>query len=314
MELYKKIIDGDIEALSKGITLLESTLEIDKKRAENLLLIARKQNNKSIRIGITGVPGVGKSTFIENFGQHWINKNKKVAVLAIDPTSNSNKGSILGDKSRMHNLASQKNAFIRPSPTSGTLGGVAEKTFDSISLCEAAGYDIILVETVGVGQNEFLVEKLVDIVILLMLPNAGDELQAIKRGIMEYADIIAVNKCDEENKMQAMKSMMLYNDSSVSIQSKNYWTKKVVVCSALENTGIGEILNLVIDYNKIIKSNETNKSLRKDQKLFWFHKKIKEELGLKNYRLLVNDNKIKKIEDRYLKSGISLDEILSDFC
>jgi len=314
MELYKKIIDGDIEALSKGITLLESTLEIDKKRAENLLLIARKQNNKSIRIGITGVPGVGKSTFIENFGQHWINKNKKVAVLAIDPTSNSNKGSILGDKSRMHNLASQKNAFIRPSPTSGTLGGVAEKTFDSISLCEAAGYDIILVETVGVGQNEFLVEKLVDIVILLMLPNAGDELQAIKRGIMEYADIIAVNKCDEENKMQAMKSMMLYNDSSVSIQSKNYWTKKVVVCSALENTGIGEILNLVIDYNKIIKSKETNKSLRKDQKLFWFHKKIKEELGLKNYRLLVNDNKIQKIEERYLKSGITLDEILSDFC
>jgi len=314
MELYKKIIDGDIEALSKGITLLESTLEIDKNRAENLLLIARKQNNKSIRIGITGVPGVGKSTFIENFGQHWINKNKKVAVLAIDPTSNSNKGSILGDKSRMHNLASQKNAFIRPSPTSGTLGGVAEKTFDSISLCEAAGYDIILVETVGVGQNEFLVEKLVDIVILLMLPNAGDELQAIKRGIMEYADIIAVNKCDEENKMQAMKSMMLYNDSSVSIQSKNYWTKKVVVCSALENTGIGEILNLVIDYNKIIKSKETNKSLRKDQKLFWFHKKIKEELGLRNYRLLVNDNKIKKIEERYLKSGITLDEILSDFC
>ena len=314
MELYKKIIDGDIEALSKGITLLESTLEIDKKRAENLLLIARKQNNKSIRIGITGVPGVGKSTFIENFGQHWINKNKKVAVLAIDPTSNSNKGSILGDKSRMHNLASQKNAFIRPSPTSGTLGGVAEKTFDSISLCEAAGYDIILVETVGVGQNEFLVEKLVDIVILLMLPNAGDELQAIKRGIMEYADIIAVNKCDEENKIQAMKSMMLYNDSSVFIQSKNYWTKKVVVCSALENTGISEILNLVIDYNKIIKSKETNKSLRKDQKLFWFHKKIKEELGLKNYRLLVNDNKIQKIEERYLKSGITLDEILSDFC
>ena len=314
MELYKKIIDGDIEALSKGITLLESTLEIDKKRAENLLLIARKQNNKSIRIGITGVPGVGKSTFIENFGQHWINKNKKVAVLAIDPTSNSNKGSILGDKSRMHNLASQKNAFIRPSPTSGTLGGVAEKTFDSISLCEAAGYDIILVETVGVGQNEFLVEKLVDIVILLMLPNAGDELQAIKRGIMEYADIIAVNKCDEENKIQAMKSMMLYNDSSVFIQSKNYWTKKVVVCSALENTGISEILNLVIDYNNIIKSKETNKILRKDQKLFWFHKKIKEELGLRNYRLLVNDNKIQKIEERYLKSGITLDEILSDFC
>ena len=214
----------------------------------------------------------------------------------------------------MHNLASQKNAFIRPSPTSGTLGGVAEKTFDSISLCEAAGYDIILVETVGVGQNEFLVEKLVDIVILLMLPNAGDELQAIKRGIMEYADIIAVNKCDEENKIQAMKSMMLYNDSSVFIQSKNYWTKKVVVCSALENTGIGEILNLVIDYTKIIKSKETNTSLRKDQKLFWFHKKIKEELGLKNYRLLVNDNKIKKIEERYLKSGITLDEILSDFC
>ena len=314
MELYKKIIDGDIEALSKGITLLESTLEIDKNRAENLLLIAREKKQKSIRIGITGVPGVGKSTFIENFGQHWINKNKKVAVLAIDPTSNSNKGSILGDKSRMHNLASQKNAFIRPSPTSGTLGGVAEKTFDSISLCEAAGYNIILVETVGVGQNEFLVEKLVDIVILLMLPNAGDELQAIKRGIMEYADIIAVNKCDEENKIQAMKSMMLYNDSSVFIQSKNYWTKKVVVCSALENTGIGEILNLVIDYNKIIKSKETNKSLRKDQKLFWFHKKIKEELGLKNYRLLVNDNKIQKIEERYLKSGITLDEILSDFC
>ena len=194
MELAQQIIKGDRTALGKGITLLESTLPEHEKKSQELLKLCLPDSGKSIRVGITGVPGVGKSTFIESFGKLLTSYGKKVAVLAIDPTSEQTKGSILGDKSRMHELAANKNAFIRPSPTSGTLGGVANKTKDSIVLCEAAGYDIILIETVGVGQSETTVNNLVDFFLLLMLAGAGDELQGIKRGIMELADGLVINK------------------------------------------------------------------------------------------------------------------------
>ena len=199
MNLSKQIIAGNITALSKGITLLESTLESDEHKARKLVTDCLPESGNSIRIGITGVPGAGKSTFIETFGKLLTSKGKKVAVLAVDPTSEKTHGSILGDKSRMHELSTDKNAFIRPSPNKGTLGGVTNKTQDSIVLCEAAGFNIILIETVGVGQSETTVSNLVDFFLLLMLAGAGDELQGIKRGIMELADTLIITKSDGEN-------------------------------------------------------------------------------------------------------------------
>ena len=190
MDLIKEILNGNKVALAKGITLLESSLETDILSSQKLIADCLPHSGNSIRIGITGVPGVGKSTFIETFGKILTKKGQKVAVLAIDPTSEKTHGSILGDKSRMNKLSVDKNAFIRPSPSAGSLGGVASKTRDSIILCEAAGFNVILIETVGVGQSETTVSTICDFFLLLMLAGAGDELQGIKRGIMELADMI----------------------------------------------------------------------------------------------------------------------------
>ena len=313
MELLKGIINGERESLSKAITLVESSLDKDKIEAEILIQKISHLPSKSLRIGITGVPGVGKSTFIECFGRFLLKMNKKVAVLAIDPTSMANYGSILGDKSRMHQLSKEKNAFIRPSPTSGTLGGVAEATNSSIKICEAAGYDIILIETVGVGQNEFMVGKLVDIVIVLMLSNAGDELQGIKRGIMEHADIIAINKSDGDNIQNSKNAMNLYSNSLSMFPIRNNWSKKVICCSALESSGIDELWKLVENYVKIMTQNKFIKLNRASQQIFWLHKKIKEELGLKKYNILKNNNSIEKIETDVLEKNISLEKILNNF-
>ena len=199
MDLYKEILNGNKVALAKGITLLESSLDSDNKIAQDLLQKCLAHGINSIRVGITGVPGVGKSSFIEVLGKLLTNKGHKVAVLTIDPSSEKTQGSILGDKSRMHQLAVDDNAFIRPSPSSGTLGGLANKTKESIVLCEAAGYDIILVETVGVGQSETSVNNICDFFLLLMLSGAGDELQGIKRGIMEIADMLVITKAEGDN-------------------------------------------------------------------------------------------------------------------
>ena len=199
MSLFSEIKQGKKSSLSKGITLLESSLITDIPKAQKLISDCLPLSGNSIRIGITGVPGVGKSTFIETFGKLLTSKGHKVAVLAIDPTSEKTHGSILGDKSRMNKLSIDKDAFIRPSPSSGTLGGVTNKTRENIILCEAAGYDIILIETVGVGQSETTVSNLTDFFLLLMLAGAGDELQGIKRGIMELADLLIINKADSNN-------------------------------------------------------------------------------------------------------------------
>lgn len=188
-ELSELLKSGNRRALAKSITLIESSLSSDRKKAEELLSLLGDQNRNTIRIGITGVPGAGKSTFIESFGLHAIEKGKKVAVLAIDPTSPLSGGSILGDKTRMPYLAMNENAFIRPSPSSGTLGGVSRKTRETILICEAAGFDVILVETVGVGQSEVAVSEITDFFLLLLIAGAGDELQGIKKGIMEMADL-----------------------------------------------------------------------------------------------------------------------------
>ena len=312
MELLKGIINGERESLSKAITLIESSLDEDKIEAEILIREISNLPTKSLRIGITGVPGVGKSTFIESFGKFMLKMKKKVAVLAIDPTSMTNNGSILGDKTRMHDLSKEKNAFIRPSPTSGTLGGVAEATYSSIKICEAAGYDMILIETVGVGQNEFMVGKLVDIVIVLMLSNAGDELQGIKRGIMEHADIIAINKSDGDNIQKSKNAMNLYSNSLSLFPVENNWVKKVLCCSAVESTGFDKIWKLVKNYYKIMTQNNFISLNRETQEIFWLHKKIREELGIKKYDKLKKNNILQKIEKDVLKKNISLEKIFKD--
>ena len=210
-DLLKDLLEGNKTALGRGITLIESNQKTHQNQAEFLIEGALPHAHKSIRIGITGVPGVGKSTFIESFGSYLIEQGKKVAVLAVDPSSSVSHGSILGDKTRMEKLVTEKNAFIRPSPSGDSLGGVARKTRESIILCEAAGFDVILIETVGVGQSETTVHSMTDFFLLLKLAGAGDELQGIKRGIVEMADAIVINKADGENQKPAREAKLEFN-------------------------------------------------------------------------------------------------------
>ena len=310
MTLYNQIIDGNITALSKGITLIESTLLEDEKHARKLIADCLHKSGNSIRIGITGVPGVGKSTFIEIFGKLLTSKGKKVAVLAVDPTSERTHGSILGDKSRMHELSTDKNAFIRPSPNNGTLGGVANKTRDSIILCEAAGFEIILIETVGVGQSETAVNNLVDFFLLLMLSGAGDELQGIKRGIMELADALIITKADGNNIQNSKNACLEYKRAlHLFPELPNGWTPQVGTCSAIENKGIIEIYNIIKKFNSQMLANRWKKDNRETQKIYWLHQTIKEELGTKKYKSLIETNQIKQLE-KEIKIGKDIYQIL----
>ena len=311
MELAQQIIKGDRTALGKGITLLENTLPEYEIKAQELLKLCSPYSGKSIRVGITGVPGVGKSTFIESFGKLVTSHGKKVAVLAVDPTSQKNQGSILGDKSRMHELAANKNAFIRPSPSSGTLGGVTKKTKDSIILCEAAGYDIILIETVGVGQSETSVSNLSDFFLLLMLAGAGDELQGIKRGIMELADGLIINKADGNNITNAKNSSQAYKRALHLFPTmESGWIPKVSVCSAIENTGIDKIWDMISSHDSQMNSNGWKNKNREKQNIYLLHQRIKEELGNKQYKLLQSEGKIKTLEKEITK-GKTIFQILS---
>ena len=268
MELSSEILNGNISALAKGITLVESTLLSDQKKAQQLLQKCSNKSRKTLRIGITGSPGVGKSTFIETFGELLTNKGKKVAVLAIDPSSEKTKGSILGDKSRMNKLSSNKNAFIRPSPSSGTLGGVTNKTRESILLCEAAGFDTILIETVGVGQSETTVSNLVDVFLLLMLAGAGDELQGIKRGIMEVADAISITKADGDNTLKAKKAALEYKNAiHLFPPMQNGWIPQVNTCSAIENIGISQILENIEKFDRHMISNGWKQKKRRTKQI-----------------------------------------------
>jgi LAO/AO transport system kinase len=313
MKLAQQIIEGNRTALGQGITLLESTLPEHEQKAQELLKLCLPNSGKSIRIGVTGVPGVGKSTFIETFGKLITSQGKKVAVLAIDPTSEQTKGSILGDKSRMYELAANENAFIRPSPNSGTLGGVANKTRESIILCEAGGYDFILIETVGVGQSETTVSNLTDFFLLLMLAGAGDELQGIKRGIMELADGLIISKSDGSNITNAKNAAITYKRSLHLFPTmENGWTAQVSTCSALENTGISEIYETINKFDtQMISSGWKNKN-REKQTIFWLHHRVKEELGKKQYNSLLSSGKIKFLEEE-LTNGKTIYQLLSSF-
>jgi LAO/AO transport system kinase len=265
-EFCDGIRSGNRMILSKAITLVESSLPEHQKLAQQIIENCLPYAGNSIRIGITGVPGVGKSTFIEALGMYLINLQKKVAVLAIDPSSQRTKGSILGDKTRMEELAASESAFIRPSASAGSLGGVARKTKETITLCEAAGYDTIFVETVGVGQSETAVHSMVDFFLLLMLPGAGDELQGIKRGIMEMADVIVINKADGDNLSKAKLALSQYKNVLHLFQSnESGWNPVVETCSALNKVGIEKIWNVITEYRKLTKYNGYFQKNRQNQ-------------------------------------------------
>lgn len=276
--LTKKILSGDLAALSSGITLCESQRPQDQIKAAELLAACSVHTTKSIRIGITGVPGVGKSTFIEAFGEDLIAEGHRVAVLAIDPSSQLNRGSILGDKTRMERLSKSENAFIRPSAANNALGGVAARTKEATLLCEAAGFDRILVETVGVGQSEIEVRNMVDYFMLLMLAGAGDELQGIKRGIMEMADALVITKVDGENKTASKLARKEYQNAlHLFPPSGKDWIVRVFLTSALENDGLELVKENLNEYVSRMTESGWLNQYRKQQEKLWFEKLLKEK-------------------------------------
>ena len=273
------VLNCDRSLLAQAITLIESLNEDHRATADAVLNELLIQNQDSTRIGITGVPGVGKSTFIERFGKQLTSLDHKVAVLAVDPTSSRTGGSILGDKTRMQELSRDKNAFIRPSPTSGTLGGVTRVTRETIVLCEAAGFDVILVETVGVGQSEIMVSQMVDFFLALMLPGAGDELQGIKKGILEIADMIAVNKADGEMKNAANRAVMEYQHALDILNPKSAnWKPRSLSCSAYTGDGLVAIWETICDYKRLLKDAGEWQEKRKSQQVEWMWAIIKERI------------------------------------
>jgi LAO/AO transport system kinase len=273
------ILEGKRVALAKAITLIESRRESHRALAQQIIEACLPQSGRSVRIGITGTPGVGKSTFIEAFGQHLIEAGKRIAVLAVDPTSQLSRGSILGDKTRMERLSQSERAFIRPSPAGDSLGGVARKTREAVILCEAAGYDIIIIETVGVGQSETAVHSMTDFFLLLLLPGAGDELQGIKRGIVEMADLAVVNKADGERLQLAKQAKQEYRNALHLLPPKESgWTVKVEVCSATTGLGIPEIWQQVQDYEQHSRANGYFLQNRRNQARYWLHETIQQEL------------------------------------
>jgi LAO/AO transport system kinase len=277
--LTEKILSGDRVSLSRAITIVESNHEKHRIPAREIVEACLPHSGKSIRVGITGVPGVGKSTFINTFGKYLTSIGKKVAVLAVDPSSSITKGSILGDKTRMSELSTDPNAFIRPSPSSGSLGGVARATRESIILCEAAGFDVILVETVGVGQSEIAVKSMVDFFLLLLLAGAGDELQGIKRGIMEMADGIAITKADDDNIQKAKSARAEYAHAlHLFPPTESGWQPKVEVCSAISGEGIENIWKIVEEYQRHTNIKGFFVKKRQEQSGYWMHETILEHL------------------------------------
>ena len=273
------ILQGNVTILSQAITLVESNNTSHYQQAQKVIEQCLPHSGNSMRLGITGVPGVGKSTFIEAMGLHLIGQGKKLAVLAIDPSSERSKGSILGDKTRMEKLSQESNAYIRPSPSAGTLGGVARKTREIIILCEAAGFSHIFIETVGVGQSEIAVHSMVDFFLLLMLAGAGDELQGIKRGIMEMADAITINKADGNNINKAKLARVGYQNAlHLFPPTASTWEPKVLTCSAYTNAGIAEIWDMIEDYRTLVDENGYFERRRQEQAKYWMYESINEQL------------------------------------
>ena len=277
--LLEEILQGNRRSMAKAITLLESTNSESFEKGQELLDSLLPFTGKALRIGITGVPGVGKSTFIEAFGLFLIEHGHRVAVLAVDPSSPITGGSIMGDKTRMKELSKHPDSFIRPSPSSGVLGGVARKTRETILICEAADYDIVFVETVGVGQSETLVDSMVDLFMLLMLPNAGDELQGIKKGVLELADLIVVNKSDGLQESLAITTQSEYRKAMQLISSsKISWEPQILRCSALEKKGMNTIWEIVKNFREALQNSGEWEKQRKNQSEKWMWTLVEEGL------------------------------------
>jgi LAO/AO transport system kinase len=278
-EFIDGILKGDRAILSRAITLVESNLPEHFEQAQQIIEGCLPYSGKSIRIGITGVPGVGKSSFIETLGSILTGTGSRLAVLAIDPSSERSKGSILGDKTRMETLAAHPGAFIRPSPSAGTLGGVARKTRESIFLCEAAGFDVIFIETVGVGQSETAVHSMVDFFLLLMLAGAGDELQGIKRGIMEMADMLVITKADGSNIENVQRASAEFSSALHLFPApESKWFPQIMSCSARNNAGIPEIWTTIQEYKDYTTKSGYFDVRRKKQSLYWMDETIEENL------------------------------------
>ncbi len=295
-EYLDGILSGNRTLLSQAITLTESSLPSHNELAQEIIEKCMPFSGRSLRIGITGVPGVGKSTFIESLGMLLIRNYRKLAVLAIDPSSERSKGSIMGDKTRMEQLSAEPGAFIRPSPSAGSLGGVARKTRENIILCEAAGFDTIFIETVGVGQSETAVHSMVDFFLLLMLAGAGDELQGIKRGIMEMADAIAITKADGENVARAERAKSEYSNAlHLFPPSESGWIPRVMTCSAKTNSGIEDVWDMVLEYMALMNHNGYFDRRRQEQSLYWMYESINQNLKDSFY----HDKRIQKLLENY---------------
>ena len=321
-EYIDGILKGDRVLLSRAITIVESNLESDKALAKEIIKAILPSSGKSIRIGITGVPGVGKSTFIESFGKYLVTQGKRVAILSIDPSSQRSKGSILGDKTRMEELANLEEAYIRPSASGDTLGGVANKTGETMLLCEAAGYDVILIETVGVGQSETAVHGMTDFFLLLMLSGAGDELQGIKKGIMEMADMVVINKADGDNiRMSEMARLQYQNALHIFPQSESGWSPVVSTASAIKNIGIDNVWTEVEKFKTLVDENGYFLKNRNHQQIQWMYNNINEELKQMFYGSENISNQLSGLEKDIVSSKISpveasqkiIDEFKSSF-
>lgn len=305
-EYVDGIISGNRTILSRAITLVESNLPEHQEIAQQVIEKCLPHSGKSIRIGITGVPGAGKSTFIEALGTYLCRDFHKLAVLAIDPSSERTKGSILGDKTRMEELSVEKNAFIRPSPSAGSLGGVARKTRETIVLCEAAGFDTIIVETVGVGQSETAMHSMVDFFLLIQLAGTGDELQGIKRGIMEMADGITINKCDGNNIEKAqLAKRQFQNALHLFPLPESGWTPRVTTCSAFEKLNINEVWKMVEDYIAFTSKNGYFDYKRNQQSKYWMYETIDEQLKNHFYRNPEIEVMLADFEDKVNRNEIT---------
>lgn len=305
--LASDVRQGDRTSLSKAITLIESSNSEHKEQAQRLLQELLPHTGNSIRIGITGVPGAGKSSFIEAFGTMLCKMGKRVAVLAIDPSSSLSGGSILGDKTRMEELVRQDNAFVRPSPSAGTLGGVHKKTRETMLLCEAAGYDVILIETVGVGQSETYVRGMVDFFLLLVLTGAGDELQGMKKGIMELADGILVHKADGDNLRPAKKTVQEYKQILHFLQpSTPGWLSTSLAASSLEKRGLEDVWQMITDFEQTIKHSNYFTVRRHEQTRDWFHSMITDHLIDSFYKDPTRKVQVRGLEDDILHGRLTV--------
>lgn len=305
-QYVKGILSSDISVLSQAITLVESAKQEHREQAQEIINRCIPHSGKSVRVGITGVPGVGKSTFIEALGMHLIEKGNRIAVLAIDPSSERTGGSILGDKTRMEQLSASKNAFIRPSPSGGSLGGVARKTAETIVLCEAAGYNIIFVETVGVGQSEIAVSSMVDFFLLMMLAGAGDELQGIKRGIMEMADAIVINKADGDNINKAKLAQAEYKNAlHLFPQTESGWQPFVNTASSYTGKGIPDVWDTIQSYASYTKETGFFNAKRNKQAKYRMYETINEAIKQRFYNNAESQQKIKELEQDVLSGKIS---------